>query len=364
MAGAIVLTGGGTGGHIFPMLAVSDALQTGGILPASLELVGSRRGQERRLWAGRPEVRRFLLGRGIVRSLHPRNILSAVQLKLSTLYCVGRCLFRRPAVVVSFGGYAAFPMAMAAGITRTPLVLVELDAVASATNRVAARWATRRCLAVGEGTERDAVTGAPVRADIETLDRSDEARERARRALNIDTSTVVVVMTGSLGARSVNMAVAKWVAAGLPEDVTVLHVTGRRDAADVAQATMAAGDNYRRIDFADNMPALWQAADVAICRSGATTVAELVAIALPSVLVPLPGAPGDHQTHNASALAAVGGAVVIADRDVSASSLSTALSPWLAESRSRLLAEVGLRQLRHPGAATAIARVIREVAHV
>jgi UDP-N-acetylglucosamine--N-acetylmuramyl-(pentapeptide) pyrophosphoryl-undecaprenol N-acetylglucosamine transferase len=112
------------------------------------------------------------------------------------------------------------------------------------------------------------------------------------------------------------------------------------------------------------MPALWQAADVAICRSGATTVAELVAISLPAVLVPLPGAPGDHQTHNATALAHVGGAVVIADRDVSGLALSTTLSLWLTNSSALSQAEDGLRQLRHSGAASAIAAVIREVAHV
>ena len=363
MTRAVVLTGGGTGGHIFPMLAVSDALQAGGVPPEHIELVGSRRGQERRLWAGRPEILHFLLGRGIVRSIHPRNILSAAQLKLSTLYCVGRCLLRRPAAVVSFGGYAAFPMTVAAGLTRTPLILVELDAVASATNRLASRWAARRCLAVGISTSDDVVTGAPVRADIESLDRSAAARERARHALGITTSRVVVVMTGSLGARSVNMAVAQWVNAGLPEGLTLLHVTGRRDASEVAAATATAGGNYRRIDFADNMPALWQAADVAICRSGATTVAELVAISLPAVLVPLPGAPGDHQTHNATALARVGGAVVIADRDVNGDTLSTALSPWLTNPYALAQAEDGLHQLRHPGAASAIAAVIREVAH-
>jgi len=361
---AIVLTGGGTGGHIFPMLAVSDALRAQGVPPRQIELVGSRRGQERRLWATREESVHFLAGRGIVRSLHPRNFFSAVQLKISTLWSVGHCLASRPAVVVSFGGYAAFPMTMAAVLTRRPLVLVELDAVPSATNRLAARWATRRCLAVGVDTPRDRLTGAPVRKDIDELDRSPAGRESARRTLGIATSRVVVVMTGSLGARSVNRAVASWVMSGLPDDLTIVHVTGRRDASEIDAQTRGVGENYRRIDFADDMPLLWQAADVAVCRAGATTVAELVAIALPSVLVPLPGAPGDHQTHNARALADVGGAVVIADVDVTSARIRDAVLAWLNDSAASESAETGLRRLHHRGAASSIATVVREVAHV
>jgi UDP-N-acetylglucosamine:LPS N-acetylglucosamine transferase len=169
-------------------------------------------------------------------------------------------------------------------------------------------------------------------------------------------------MTGSLGASSVNRAVVQWVKSDVPADVSVIHVTGRRDATWVSEATSELGEFYRAVDFADDMPALWAAADLAICRSGATTVAELIACAIPSILVPLPGAPGDHQTHNARSLAEVGGATVIADSELSAPVLSLAVSAWLGQPERLESARRALRGLHRGGAAGRIAAVICGVA--
>jgi UDP-N-acetylglucosamine--N-acetylmuramyl-(pentapeptide) pyrophosphoryl-undecaprenol N-acetylglucosamine transferase len=266
----------------------------------------------------------------------------------------------RPRVVVSVGGYAAAAVAMAAVLWRRPLVLVDLDATPSATHRVLARFATVRCVALGTASDGVEPTGAPVRSEVLAINRSRDARGEAKAALSppIDPARrVVVVMTGSLGATRVNRAVLELAQLWRERtDVALVHVTGRRDY-DMVMATRPdlAGLDYRVIDFAD-MSTWWAVADLAICRAGATTVAELTTLALPAILVPLPGAPGDHQTHNAGALAEVGAATMVSDSacsgEVLAQLADQILQPdvWAEMSRASAL-------LARPDAAAQIARV-------
>lgn len=321
MTGPVVLTGGGTGGHIFPMQAIADALVEAGVAPRDIRYVGSRRGQEASLLGGGPIVLTLLPGRGIRRSLslsawrdNAAALVALADAMVRAFIAVGRW---RPRVVVSVGGYAAAAVATAAVLWRRPLVLVDLDATPGATHRLLARFARVRCVALGTASDGVEVTGAPVRSEVTSIDRSSDARDLAKQNLDppIDQSRrVVVVMTGSLGATRVNRAVLELAQIWHDRtDVTLVHVTGRRDH-DMVMASRPAvvGLDYRVIEFA-NMPTWWAVADVAICRAGATTVAELTALALPAILVPLPGAPGDHQSHNADALAEVGAARTLLD---------------------------------------------------
>jgi len=340
MARPIVVTGGGTGGHIFPMVAIADALRSAGLAASDLRYVGSRRGQEERLLGDGPIALTRLPGRGIKRSLRPRAVVDnvgAVVSLVAAMITAGWLVARwRPRAVVSVGGYASFAVSVAALLWRRPLILVDLDATPPATHRVLARFATRRCVAFGEAGPKTVVTGAPVRAAIAAIDRSLVARARAKAALAppiSPTRTVVVVMTGSLGAGSVNRAVValaeRWDAR---EDLTLVHITGRRDEAWVRrEAPVTTGLDYRIEAFGD-MVTWWAVADVAICRAGATTVAELSLLHLPAVVVPLPGAPGDHQTANARALVEQGSAVLLRDGDVSADTLAPAVTALVASS--------------------------------
>ncbi len=369
MRGPVVITGGGTGGHIFPMRAIADALAREGVPPADIHLVGSRRGQERRLLADTGYPLTLLPGRGLERSLRPgalaRNA-GAVAGLVTAIVRAGVLVARwRPAVVVSVGGYASVAMGLAAALWRRPLVLVELDAQPGATHRLLARFARRRCLATGVSAGRDVVTGTPVSEAIASLDRSAAARRTAREAVDPPlepTRSVVVVMTGSLGSRRVNDAISELAARWSDrEDVVLLHVTGRRDAERVRAARPATtGLDYRIFDFVD-MPPLWAVADVAVCRAGAMTTAELTALGIPAVLVPLPGAPGDHQTANARALVSAGAAIMVSDAECDAARLGTALDdllePAALDARSRASAALG----RTDGAA-AIAAVVRDAA--
>ena len=339
MSRPIVITSGGTGGHIFPMLAIADALVARGVEPGNLRLVGSRRGQEARLLGERAYPLTLLPGRGLRRSWRPgamvQNLGALVGLASAFVLAIVRLGRWRPSAVVSLGGYAAAATGTAALVWRSPLVLVDLDAVPGAVHRLLAPYARRRLIPFGETAPRVVVTGVPVRDAISTLDRGAAARQLARAALEppIDSHRVViVVMTGSLGSARVNRAVVELAHQWADRrDVTLVHVTGRRDAAWVrAGAPPASALDYRAIEFAD-MVQWWAVADVAVCRAGATTVAELGVLGIPAVLVPLPGAPGDHQARNAERVARAGGAVVLADADCDGERLARALSPLLDE---------------------------------
>lgn len=322
-----------------PALAVARALAerrgTG-----SVEIVGSRRGTDSSLLADQDLPYTLLPGRGIARSLSARNLAENVAavagLCGAAAMATGLVLTRRPAVVVSVGGYASVPVAVAAVATGVPLVLVNVDSVPGAANRVMSRFA-RACAVAFPGTRlpRPVVTGAPVREEIAAVSRRDErARALARRSLGMPEDRVLVaVFGGSLGARRINQAALElaslWSGRG---DRAIYHVVGRRDfewAQSAAEhfdrgepAGAAPGLVYEQVPFEKHMELVYQAADVAVCRAGAMTVAELGVTGLPAVLVPLPGAPGDHQGANARALSLRIPAIVVDDEDCNGGALA------------------------------------------
>jgi UDP-N-acetylglucosamine--N-acetylmuramyl-(pentapeptide) pyrophosphoryl-undecaprenol N-acetylglucosamine transferase len=362
--GPVVITGGGTGGHVFPMQAIAEALRERGVASSGLRYVGSRRGQEAQLLRG--EIALTLLpGRGIRRSLLPRDVIinfgAAVGLVTAVVMALVLVRRWRPSVVVSVGGYASFAVSCAAVIWHAPLVLVEFDATPGAAHRLFQRYARKRCCAFQEEGDNVVVTGAPLRRAIEDVDRSNAARAAAKASFvpPIESDRdVVVVMTGSLGSTRVNRAVRELARTWADRsDRTLLHVTGRRDYDEfLGTSPMNAELDYRVSAFAD-MVELWAVADVAVCRSGAITVAELAVLAVPSVLVPLPGAPNDHQTKNALAVAAVGGARMVRDDECTGDRLAALLDEILVPAR-RASMEEGAHSLAHPHAADAIASVV------
>lgn len=346
------------------MKAIAEALARAGVPTSDLRFVGSRRGQDRALLAG--DVALIVLpGRGLRRSLAPRAIaqnLGAV-LGLAVAQAMSLVLVARwrPRCVVSVGGYASLTTTMAAVLLRRPLVLVELDAYASASQRVVQRFARVRCVPFASTDAGVVVTGVPVRHEIAAIDRSPLARRAAKAHMSPpidDARHVVVVMTGSLGAGSVNRTVSALATAWRDrDDICLLHVTGRRDFEAVSAAAPTGGSlDYRIIDFAD-MTTLWGVADVAVTRAGATTVAELTALGLVAVLVPLPGAPGDHQTKNATVLGVADAALVLADAALNVSTLANALNEILDEQRRARMAQ-NAKALARGDAATRIADVV------
>jgi UDP-N-acetylglucosamine--N-acetylmuramyl-(pentapeptide) pyrophosphoryl-undecaprenol N-acetylglucosamine transferase len=274
----------------------------------------------------------------------------------------------RPAVVLAVGGYASVPCALAAALLRVPLVLHDQNAVPGLANRMAGRFARASAVSF-EGTPlpRPVVTGNPVRPEVLAVDRSPSGRSAARHALGLpDRGLVLAVFGGSLGARRINEAVLALVGDwSLDVELTVYHVVGSRDWASDnwpsrtrAATPRQAGPDYRAVEYEERMPLLLAAADVALCRAGGTSVAELAAVGLPSVLVPLPSAPGDHQTANAAALVRSGAAVLVPDEELTAERLAAELEPLLADpGRVEAMGKAALA-LARPDAAERVAALL------
>lgn len=363
-----VVTGGGTAGHVLPALAVAEALVATGRERSSIVFVGSTRGMEAELIppAGFETV--LLPGRGLVRSFDWSNLAAAAGMLTASGRAVRLLRRRRPEVVVSLGGYAGFACSAAAAVTRVPLVVVNPDAVAGAANRAVARFASACAVGFeGTGLPRAVVTGAPIRPEIEAVSRERPARAAARQALGLPPGRLVLgVFGGSLGSRRINEAVAGLVPAWSDRgDLAVHHVVGRRDWAELAKPVAPAlrgGIHYQAVPFEDRMDLLYAVSDVIVSRAGALTVAELSAVGVPSVLVPLPGAPGDHQSANARWLVRAGAATLLEDAVCTPSGLAEALAPLLGDDRRRARMEEAARAAGHPDATARVASLVQEVA--
>jgi UDP-N-acetylglucosamine:LPS N-acetylglucosamine transferase len=277
-------------------------------------------------------------------------------------------LRHRPLVVLCLGGYAAFAVSMAAIVFRVPVVVTEQNAKASAVNRLIGRFA-KVCALPFPGTDlpKGVVTGNPsLAAVVDSVAGGDV--ESARDELGLPHDRVVIgVFSGSLGATSVNRATRdlaeRWADRS---DVAIRHVIGRRDWAEFSTppAPVAAGKLiYQLVEYETEMPKLLVAADLAISRAGASTVAELAIAGLPSVLVPLPIAPRGAQRANAEELVEAGGAIVVVDGELDADRLEAELGPLVDDAERRTQMAEAAATVARPGAADHVARLLLETAH-
>jgi UDP-N-acetylglucosamine--N-acetylmuramyl-(pentapeptide) pyrophosphoryl-undecaprenol N-acetylglucosamine transferase len=373
-----VIAGGGTGGHIVPSLQIAHALVGRGHAADTIELYGSRRGQEATTWPSLEFPYTLLPGRGLRRSMRPAalwaNAGAVLGLVWACVRALGSFLARRPRVVVIVGGYASFPAGLAAVLVRVPLVSVSTDAVPGAVNGLLGRFAAANAVAfAGTDLPRAHVTGTPVRPELASLARTPKGRAQGRAALGLPSERqTVAVVGGSLGALRINRAVselaASWADCG---GRTLYHVTGRRDYETFApgkptapdhssgpEGVVAAGLSYHVVPYEDRMPELYAAADVCVTRAGAMTVAELLTSGVPAILVPLPGAPRDHQTRNAEALVGIGAAVHLPDTECTGQRLADELDALLSDpERLRAMSEAA-REHAHPDAASRVAELV------
>jgi UDP-N-acetylglucosamine--N-acetylmuramyl-(pentapeptide) pyrophosphoryl-undecaprenol N-acetylglucosamine transferase len=358
------VAGGGTGGHVTPALAIARALVERGHEPSTIHFVGSRRGIEARLVPAAGFDVTLLPGRGIQRRLTVENVGAIVGLVRALVRGVWLVARSRPHVVVSVGGYASAPCSIAAVVCRVPLVLAEQNARPGAAHRLVARFA-RAAAVTFDGTPlpRSVVTGNPVRAEILAVDRSPAGRADARRTLGLPLDrSVVLVFGGSLGARRLNEAVAGLVETWADRtDVAVRHVVGSRDWDVVARhATPAAALMYQRVEFEDRMDVALAAADLAVCRAGASTIAELTVAGVPAIYVPFPAATDDHQTANARAVADAGGGVLVPDADLTPERLAKELDALVADGGRLATMAAAARALGRPDAAARVAALVEE----
>lgn len=340
-----VVTGGGTSGHVIPAIAVIEALEDAGHPVGSLAYVGSRRGVESSLVPATGVRCEFLPVSGLQRSFSLRSMLrnAVFPLRLLRSASIARRLAREldPRVVVSVGGYASAPMARAAVSLGIPLVCVSYDAFPGLATRRQSRHAAACAVAFADSDLPNAVvTGAPVRRAVRTMDRA-SARGAARRSMGIDDGTLLVtVVGGSLGSGALNGAVPALARALSASGVRarIHHVTGPRNASvdEAAGATTGVpGVETVTVAVEKDMPGVLAATDVLVSRAGASTVAEIAAVGVASVLVPWPGAAANHQASNARWLADAGAAVLVEE--------SGALAGHLAERVVALALDADLR---------------------
>lgn len=339
MSRSILIMAGGTGGHIFPALAVADLLRMQGWhvtwlgAPRSMEAELVPKHKYEMAWVRFSGVR----GKGLLRLLLlPFDLLVALWQSMAAI------LRHRPDVVLGMGGYITVPGGMMAALLRRPLVIHEQNSIAGMSNKVLAHIAQKVLSGFPDVLPHALWCGNPVRGDIAGL--SDPQHRYAARSGKLN----VLVVGGSLGAKAINDAVPKALAL-LPPAMrpNVLHQTGKQHLEVVRQAYQQAGIQADIKPFMDEMAKHYGNADLVICRAGALTIAELAAAGVASILIPFPFAVDDHQTCNAQFLSKRGAAVLLPQSELSAEKLAQLLREMNREKllemaqRARALAKVG-----------------------
>ena len=331
---------GGTGGHVYPAIAIADAVRAA--RPgAAIAFAGTR---DRMEWtavprAGYPIHAVTVSGfqRGLSAAALRRNALFPLKLGRGLVESWNLVGAFDADVVVGTGGYVSGPVGVAASLRGRRLVIQEQNAIAGATNKLLARRAD--AVFVGfEATLRDlpvsVVAGNPVRADLVAASATAEARAAARREMGIDPEARVLLATGgSLGAGPINAAVQQHLGTLLADGTTVIWAAGTRYY-DAVRAAAPVHDRLHLVPYLDRMDLAYASADLAVARAGALTCSELAATGTPSVLVPSPNVTADHQTKNAAALARAGAAVLLPETRLDAE--FAALVPDLLRDAARL----------------------------
>ena len=364
---SVVLAGGGTGGHIEPMLALADALRRRSDGELRITCLGTARGMETRLVPARGYDLRLIPPVPLPRK--PTLDLFRVPGRVWRAVADTRALLDELAadVVVGFGGYVALPAYLAArrskrGRAGIPIVVHEQNALPGLANRVGARFAARVAVtAPGTPLHRGEHVGMPLRTAISSLDRA-ARRVEARAAFGLDADRpTLLVFGGSQGAATLNRSAVAAADALTAAGVQVLHARGPKNS-DVTVAPRPAGSApYVVVDYLERMDLAYAAADLALCRAGAVTVAELSAVGLPAAFVPLPIGNGE-QRRNALPVVEAGGGLLVEDAELSREWIAGRLVPLLTDPAA--LAAVA----RHAAAAGArdaderLADIVLEVA--
>jgi UDP-N-acetylglucosamine--N-acetylmuramyl-(pentapeptide) pyrophosphoryl-undecaprenol N-acetylglucosamine transferase len=346
----LLIMAGGTGGHIFPGLAVAEQARAAGW---QVVWMGARGGMEERLvprhgYAAAWIRARAARGKGLLQKLLlPANLLFSFWESARHIRRI------RPDVVLGLGGYVAFPGGMMASLLGRPLALHEQNAIPGLANRVLAGVSDKVMVAFPQALRGAEWTGNPVRADIAAI-APPEARF-ARRAGPLR----LLIVGGSLGAQALNETVPHALAR-LGERPVVVHQSGEKHLQSLRSHYAAAGVQGELVAFIDDMACRYAEADLVICRAGAVTIAELSAGGMASVLVPFPHAVDDHQTANARFLAERGAAILLPQAELSAERLAQLIGSM---DRARLLQMArAARALGKPEAARVVAERCMELA--
>lgn len=355
----VLIMAGGTGGHVFPALAVADELRSRSV---EVEWIGTERGIESRLVPA-AQIKLNLIP---IKGLRGNGALGWLVAPFRILRAVlaSRKIIKRfqPDMVIGLGGFASGPGGLAAWLSGKPLVIHEQNAIAGLTNRLLARIAKRVLQGFDNSFTRNDKTlwvGNPVRQAIEQLP-SPETRYQSRTAKPVK----LLVLGGSLGARTLNQLVPQALALLKPSfTVEVMHQCGEKHLADCRLAYQQAGVPATVTAFIDDMAQTYAEADLVICRAGALTVAEVAAAGIAAIFVPYPYAVDDHQTYNAQALKDAGAALLFADAELTAEQLASTFSSLLVDRTQLENMAKKAKELAKPGSAKQIADICLEVAN-
>ena len=355
----MIVMAGGTGGHIFPALAIARTLREQGV---AVTWLGTRNSMEDRLGneAGLPI--RYVS----VSGLRGKGILGWLQAPLKLTYAIVQVIriyiAVRPNVVVGFGGFVTGPGGFAAWLMRKPLIVHEQNAIPGLTNRILSHMA-KTVLEAFKGsfpqTTRAIHTGNPVRADIAAL------TEPTTRIGQHEGALRVLVIGGSLGAQALNEILPAALARlDVSQRPVVWHQAGANKYEETEALYRLLKVDARVAPFVSDMAEAYDWADIVICRAGALTLAELCAVGLGSILVPFPHAVDDHQTHNAQQLVNKGAAILMPQTELTADSLAAVLKEILDKGREHIIKMAqAARELSMPNASQQVAEYCLEAAH-
>lgn len=352
----LLLAGGGTGGHLFPAVALAQLLLKQD-KNAVVKFVGTKKGLEFRLLPklGLPlqtVAMAGVVGRGWRGKLEvvPNLLKSMLQAKVILKDFA-------PDLVIGVGGYASVPVLLMAKLLGIPYLIHEQNAIPGLSNKLLGRWAKQIFLSFAEGNEgfarhKTLLTGNPLRPGLESVEQK------------LPVNGKLLIFGGSRGAQAINRAVVEMLPLlkdwpGCPQ---ILHQTGEVELAEVRQAYKNVGfDPQQVVPFIDDMASAYAAAKLVVCRAGATTLAELTVCGRPAILIPFPFAAGDHQTANARTLEAVGAAKLLPQSDLTAEVLAGSVRELFSDAAGlQQMAENG-RTLGQPGAAEMILNECRRM---
>ncbi len=349
----ILLSAGGTGGHVYPALAVAKALRDQG---AEVHWIGTQAGIESKLVpeADIPLHTIFVQGvrgNGIKRLLKsPMVIFSAVRQARKVLKTV------RPDIFVGFGGFASGPGAIAAKLAGVPVVVQEQNATMGLTNKLVSKWANKVLLAFPIAGRKGEVVGNPIRAEITQLALPTQ-RIREREPFRI------LVLGGSLGAKAIN-EVVPYVFQSLKARIVLRHQTGKTTYEETCETYKKLGllDDTRMTvqSYIDDMSSVYEQTDLIIARAGALTVSEIASVGVPAIFIPLPHAVDNHQFLNAKFLENSQAAKIIEQKDLTAEKLTQVVEQLLSENQLQKMAMNSLAQ-SHANALPKIVEIITEV---
>ena len=349
------MAGGGTGGHVFPALAVANVLRDQG---HEILFIGTREGMESRLVPAAGYPIEYIRVGGLNRVGIKQQLRTAVELPISSGIATGIIGNWRPDAVFSLGGYVAGPVVIAAVLRRIPLVIMEPNAMPGFTNRKVAPFVYRALVGFEEAAKwfpsgRTELTGLPIRAEFFTI-----------KAKSAGIFTLLIT-GGSRGARSLNRASREsWPFFQQGKTpIRIIHQSGTNEYEALSQEFKQTGLAGEVIPFITNMAEAFAGADVVLGRSGAGSVGEIAASRMPSILVPLPFAADDHQRKNAEALVRAEGAKMILDQELTGEKLYQEVEQLRANPERLVEMRVRLRMFARPGAAERAAAVLEEAAH-